>query len=275
MGLNNQTIKETAYFPFDGYVVEAGADEGSLTTVGGCDGDATGDFAYTVFKYQNAGNQTIINQIKNMVMNLSFTLSELNTDSMETLAGGALTKITTAGTPVVGDTQVVASGNWSYDKLIELTGQNASGAQPTINSVTGSVDGALTVNDDYFVAKTKSGKWAIYIVAAGTLTTTEVQSITIDTDYTPAASVELHGGSAGTTLSANVIRFAQYDTDGTTILRSLTIWSSTLGEGGLSFIFGSALNDGVNTMPMTLIGDIDTNRADGKQLFKYFDSQSA
>jgi hypothetical protein len=267
----NQIVNANAIFAFDGYVVQIGADEGSLTSVGSCDGDITGVINYTRSLIQNSGGQDILGQMKNFTADLSFVLQEFNVDKINEIGSGLFEQADIAGTPVVGANQTVNNGNWELDKLIELSGQNASGAQPTINSVTGSVDGALILDDDYFVTQTKAGKWAIYVVNTGTATATQAQNITINTDYTPAEAKRLFAGAATVELVPQVVRFINTDENGK--VRQLTIYRADLGDGGFTFSFGSALNEGVNTYPITMQGRLDSSRTNGRQLLEYLDEQ--
>jgi hypothetical protein len=271
----NQTTVQNAnaIFPFDGYKIEIGPNEGSLQNIGACDGDAVAELSWTKFKQESANAGVLVDQIKQMVANLTFSMFELDPTVLNQIGGGVFNLTTTAGAPVAGALQTVNSGEWVYDKLIPLTNKNSDGSQPTINSVTGSVDGPLTLNDDYFIAKNQDGKWSIYIVASGTLTTTEVQNITIDSDHTPAASYTLDAGTSSVTLTPQVVRFSHVNSGGKT--RSLTIYAAALGDTGFTFTFGSAINDGVQSFPVSLQGDLDTSRDDGKQLLSYLDEQSA
>lgn len=109
------------------------------------------------------------------------------------LRSGFDTKTTTPGTLVDDHSQVVASGDWGFDKFIELTGQNAAGTKQEMVSVTGSEDGALVLNTDYFQVQNAAGKWGI-VVRDSTTVTTEVQNLTIVYDYTPSASVKYVSG---------------------------------------------------------------------------------
>jgi hypothetical protein len=270
MATQPQLINSNAVFPFDGYVVKVGDDPGSLTSVGACDGDVSAALAYTINEIQNSGGQKITKQLKDFLITCDFTLMEFNVDRIVEMTGGLFNQADIAGTPVAGGNQVVSSGNWSYDQLIELTGQNASGAQPTINSVTGSVDGALVLDTDYFVVKTKAGKWAIYVIDSVTVTT-EVQDITVNSDYTPAAAKKMTAGTATLELTPKYVRFENVNDSGQT--RYLDVYSADLGDAGFTFSFGSALNEGVNTTPVQLVGRIDTNRTNGDQLLQYVDEQ--
>jgi hypothetical protein len=249
MATQQQLVNANAVFPFDGAVCLVGADEGSLTSIGALDGDIAAAMSYTRVKIQDSGGEKIITQLKNFEIACDFTLMEFNVDRIVDMAGGLFNQADIAGTPVAGANQVVSSGSWAYEQVIELSGQNASGAQPTINSVTGSVDGALVLDTDYFVAKTPSGKWGVYVTDSLTVST-EAQSITINSDYTPASAKKMTAGTATLELVPKFVRFE-------------------------TFSFGSALNEGTNTTPVSMVGSIDTTRTNGDQLLSYVDEQQA
>lgn len=119
-------------------------------------------------------------------------LENANRDVMELLLGGTASNV--AGTPVAGATQVLTNGSWNVNIFYEIENQNGDGSIITVNSVTGSVDGALTVNDDFdLIQDPTTGKYGIALqdIAAATNLTTIAQDITIDYDYTPNASENL------------------------------------------------------------------------------------
>jgi len=195
---------------------------------------------------------------------------ELDPTNIASVSGGVFTSTTTAGTPVVGGTEVIASGDWDY-KVYVLENQESDLSEPTINSVTGGTDGALVLNTDYRMVKTASNKWGILFISGGNITVL-TQAITIDSDYTPAASVALSAGASSVTLTPKVVRFSHTDDNGK--VRKLDVYSATLGDAGFTFTFGSQINDGAQSFPITLEGDIDTSRTSGQQLLTYTDEQS-
>ena len=123
-------------------------------------------------------------------------------DAVNTLIRGDLdTRTATAGAPVVGDTDVLVSGEWAAEVIYALDGQNSSGAEQSITSVVGSVDGALSGGDDYFIRKLSDGRWGILLedpALPPTNLTTIAQDITVTYDYTPAASVKWQSGDKST-----------------------------------------------------------------------------
>lgn len=116
-------------------------------------------------------------------------LENADRDIIDLLIGG--TPSDTAASPVAGATQTLASGSWNYNNFYVIENQMGDGTAPTINSVTGGTDGALTDGDGYHLGKNESGQWGIYLGDAASELTTESQNIVIDYDYTPNATESL------------------------------------------------------------------------------------
>ena len=123
--------------------------------------------------------------------NITGNMWEIKLAALNALRGGIDVLSSVASSLVSGATQLVAIGDWGFDEPILLTGQNQDGTVPTINSVTGSTEGAGAA-DDWTTTKI-GGEW--YLVPKdGTNFSSENQTLTIDTDYTPAASESLSSG---------------------------------------------------------------------------------
>ena len=105
-------------------------------------------------------------------------------DLIQLLFGGTPSDV--AGSAVNNFQQVIGVG-WAYSQFNKLSGQNANGTAPNIDSVVGSVDGALVANDDYLLTKDINGNWGITILDSATVSTLN-QTITVQYDYTPNAS---------------------------------------------------------------------------------------
>lgn len=117
-------------------------------------------------------------------------LENADRDIMKILMGGSISDV--AGTLVAGATQTLTNGAWVADQFYAITGKNGNGNAPTINSVTGGTDGALTAEVDYAIVKDTHGVWGITIFGtASTNLTTLAQNIVIDYDYTPNASEDI------------------------------------------------------------------------------------
>lgn len=198
MAQNQTTVKDQKAVQIGSAAVEYSADGGS-SFVGLGVGDS---FAFTEnitvldASPDNGDTPDLLDGIAEQDVQITGQLWEYDLDKINALRGGIDTKTSVASSPVTGAEQVVAAGNWSFDTPILLTGQNQDGTAPTINSVTGSTDGAGAA-DDFDTVKI-GGKW--YVVPRdGTNFATESQSLTIDSDYTPAASESLSTGGKTTT----------------------------------------------------------------------------
>lgn len=164
-------------------------------------------------------------------------LENADRDVMQLLMGGTATDV--AGTIVSGATQTLSSGAWDVNQFYVIDNQNGDGSIVVINSVTGSVDGALAVNDDYDLVKDPlTGKYGIVLqdVASATTLTTIVQDIVIDYDYTPNATESLALNIVFTESPRVVVRItATQDVTGKT--RIITLSDATFdGVYGLEFL---------------------------------------
>lgn len=211
----------------------------------------TGKLVRTKIDSDNRG--TIVNKVR-MEGQISFNwLEPGDAAKIENLFKGIVTLSSTAGSLVSGATQVVASplvpNEWT-----EITGQNASGLQPTINSVTGSVDGALTLNDDFHIVKNpNTGKWGIIFntVAIGPTLTTLVQTATINYDYTPAANLILTGGT-NQTATARYVKIVGPSEDDSNLTRNVVLAAATASSDMvLAFVDVETAGD-VGVMPVTM-----------------------
>jgi hypothetical protein len=97
--------------------------------------------------------------------------------------GGTIVK--PAGTPVSNATQDLTFTGYVHQ---DIEHQNYDGGAITVNSVTGSFDGLLTVTDDYTVTES-GGNYGITPVEGANITTLE-QTFSIDYDYTPTVATE-------------------------------------------------------------------------------------
>lgn len=268
----NQTNEGPSYVS-DGVQIairEAGSTD-SFTDIGVMANGFTSTYqnANSEVEFGNAQNPDKVS--KNLKLQIAPTeLYTMKNNIFALLSGGLITEETTAGTPVVGGTQTVASGAWAYSQFIELTGKESDGSQPTINSVTGSVDGALVLDTDYFVMKGVGG-WGIYIIDSATVTT-EAQNIVIDSDYTPAAGSTLYSGTSSKQLSAVEVQIRHYTDDDLTVYDyELVLFRSFLDAGSFVQTHNGARSDtDFDTYTFTMTAETDDTREDGKQLFSEY-----
>jgi len=190
------------------------------------------------------------------------------------IGAGVYTNTPIAGTKVEGATQTIAEDSWANDKFILIENQNFNGGAIVVNSVEGSVDHTLTVDDDYLVSQNEKGEYGIMIISTGGATTEE-QDIVIDYDYTPATGNKLTCGSTSALLQNVVIRLRHYTNDDLTEYdMEFFVWSGKMNSG-LNFNFKGQNEDGLIETTVAFTGTIDESRTDGDQLFSYFLANSA
>lgn len=151
-------------------------------------------------------------------------------DAINTLMRGTLdTRTVIAGALVAGETDTLLDGAWDVNIFYPIKHQNGDGSIIVVNSVSGSVDGVLTVNDDYDLVKNPSGVYGVVLqdLASATNLATIVQDIVIDYDYTPTASVKTQSGNK-TELTKFMVRITTKN-DGNTYL--ITFYYSNISTG--------------------------------------------
>ena len=217
-------------------------DIGALRDVGGLEG--TGAVTELLFdnvakiqKYKDGNRAKLVGK-----------LCEINFSNIELMNGGQIETTLVPGTLVSGHVQVIASGDFAIDTPYELDGQNASGAVPTINTVVGSVDGALSLGTDYNVVKLANGNWAIVPLTGTTL----AQTITVNSDYTPAASKVTTFNATGIK-SGVYMRITNTNEDGKTLVATL---KGVVNIAAFSIDFAGDNEDNVAEMPIELEGEI-------------------
>jgi len=211
-------------------------------------------------------------RVSSHTVDVGFTLIELHLDTIDKLRGAELDTVTAvAAAEVLDAVQVVSSGNWLYNNFIEFTYQMGDGTCPSIDSVTGGTDNALTVVTDYDTVKNGAGKWGI-IVKDSTAVTTETQTLTIQTDYTPAASNTF---STGGLTQIEDIDLKLTNTEYiSTVEKTKYLWIyKAYLNSGLEMAFKSSVDeDQAMEVPFKFEGELDTGRTAGDQLFIYSDN---
>lgn len=127
----------------------------------------------------------IINKFKKgSQFSFKFKLAEIDPDTLAGINEGWITKTIVAWTPVTWETQTIT--NPTALSLVEIENQNSDLTLLTVASVSGSVDGTLTVAD-YQLVKGPGGKTNIFF-KTGWAITTFTQVFTVTYGYTPTAS---------------------------------------------------------------------------------------
>lgn len=249
-----------------GCTVKIGDTVPGLENLGVLKGDAEINVTYDKVRVMGSKAERLLDGIKNPKATATFELYQIYWPNIEQLAGGAIVATPVAGVLVPGAVQVVASGAWSYNNFISIENQNGDGGIITVNSVTGSVDGLLVAETDYFIGQNELGTWGIFVIDSVTLST-EVQTITIDYDYTPNVSYSVVMGAPYTVITRKILEFSR-------LIDGLTGWVrlwSVANDEGLALRFPDVSQEEPVSLPMTLSGELDTTKASGEQLFEIHD----
>lgn len=273
MGAQTNTKKYS--YP-KGVALEVSTDSGSSwKDVGVLSDGVSWTFNYDLSEIENGNQVDPDAQAKNMSVSIAPTaLRSWGTDVVAALSAGMITREVIAGSLVSGASQIVSSGDWGFDEGILLDGQNGDGTAPTINSVTGSVDGAGAA-DDYDVYK-GSGGW--YLVPLdGTNFDTESQSLTINYDYTPAEGSYLYAGSSSKVLDYIQARVRHYTDDAlTTYDYEALFYRVRPDAGAITMTKSGALSgNGLDEWSIAMTGELESGNADGKQLFRIYQEDAA
>lgn len=278
----------TGYISFpDGAKVSVKADgESSYTDIGAINSAINCVLNYEENQVTTANAGKLAKQIREMTTAIDFTLINLNPANINRLGGDIFTLETSNGDAVSDIENQTISGGWSDNTLYNLVldstaeGEIKTASQPTLTSVTLDPDTAAEVlveDADYVVVETDNSPsgWAIQFIS-GNMDTASPTALDIQIVYgsnAPIASSTIYAGSSTETLSAYAIKFS-HTNDSDAIDRELEIYAADTNSGGFAFNFKGANEDGVEEMPLSITGKIDTTRDSGKQLMRYFQLES-
>ena len=185
------------------------------------------------------------------------------TDTLDAIELGIVINDATYGVPGITATPAVAVVTLSVDTPL-VTGLSANSVGGTIVIV--GVD-EFVLDTDYFLLRAHDGRWGINIVDSGIPVSTELQVITVDSNYTPAASYTLIMGDPSIELTTKIVEFSK--TIAGKIFRA-RLWSVT-NEDGLTLAFPDSAGDEPLSLPVSLVGGLDTGKAAGSQLIEIYD----
>ena len=224
--------------------------------------------AYDSVKVTGSRAESVKNFFKNMSLEASFSLIQLELGNIAKLMSGAGALESIAAAPVAGASHVIAAGAWLFSKFIPHEKQNGNGTAPTIVSVTGSVDGALVAGADY--ERVKVGDlWGILVKDSATVTT-EAQSITIVYDYTPSAKKVLKVGASAVDVRPRALRIRKL-LDAANNKYWTAIIYAAVNSNGFSFPLPRYDEDEPATLECVMTGQLDVSRTNLDQLFRIED----
>lgn len=279
------TLKADVVFK-DGAKAQVKVAGGSYIDIGALKGSIALSYTFDKEEFDTANAGDLDSRVTNMKVDGSFNLLNLNYANMSKLSSGLLTEVTNTGAlDSTIDDFVIASDAAENNKPYALEFVNTASqikltldSAPTIASVTGSVDGALTVDDDYFIIadENASSGYSIMFSTAGTgsiSTFTQTFTVVI-TSVTPVASTEVYAGSSTSQLVPYSLKFTHRDSNNDIDIE-FELYAADINSGGLQFNFGGADEDGYEESPIAFTGKIDSSLADGKQLFRALKAAAA
>lgn len=244
------SIQKRPSIRFGSTKLEVGSDFLSLVNLGALRGMSFNQkVENVVIEFDNT--ESIKKFKKGLTASFTLQLAEMDMTTYSIIDDGLVILNTTAGVLVAGEEQTVLDGAWTFNGPIIIENQNGDGTVVTVNSVTGSVDGALNANDDYFVGLDGQGRSTVTVVD-GTVATTEAQDLTINYDYTPNASKDVTFNDFGTKVE-KVARITNTDENGKNLIVNLT-GVTNITPTVMPFLADAA--DDVTTVEIELEGTI-------------------
>lgn len=278
-----QTTKTgNIYFPDGAQVLLTPAGETTPIDLGAINSAVTATLNYTENQVITANAGELDLQIREMSMDLGFTLINLNPINISKLGGGVFETVETAGVAVTTSPDQDIAAGWSdstlYDLVIETSPTDSTilkaSAKPTLTSVTLDPDGTpegLTEDDDYVLVENpqSASGWSIQFISSG-MTTITPTTFLIRIDYssvTPVERTTVYAGHSTKVLANGVLTFRHTDDNG--LIRELNLFSVAPTSGGFQFNFKGANEDSVEEMPITLRAKLDVSRTNGRQLMSW------
>lgn len=276
------TKKGNIYFPDGAKAQVKASGDSSYTDLGALNSAIGITLNYTENQLSTANAGKTDPQIRDMEIEGSFTLINFDLAAVEKMGGGIFERAQTAGTAVTTSPDQDIAAGWSDNTLYDLDIQTSSSdstplrasAKPTLTSVTLDPDGTpevLTENNDYVVQENSNSTsgWSIQFISAGMVVGSPT-TFPIRIDYssvTPYATTNMYVGTSTKILTPYALKFTH--TDSNSKIREVEIFSVSPTSGGFQFNFKGANEDGVEEMPITFNGDIDTSLTDGRQLIRW------
>jgi len=260
---------------------------GSFYDIGALNSSVTCTLNYTENQITTANAGKTVKQIRDMNIEGSMTLINLDPDNIERMGGGIFTKTTTlaSATTSIPD-QVIAAG-WDDANVYPLEMYTSSSdstklrmsTAPTITSVTLDAAGTpetLTAGNDYVIVESDcvSGYGITFVSANMSTGTPKTKAITIDYgSNTPVARTTLNAGSSTAVLDAYAMKIEH--TDSNSLVIGMTLYSVDAKSGGFQFAWKGANEDGLSEMPLSFQANLDSTLTDGAQLLSYYRDNGA
>ena len=276
------------YFPDGAQVLLTPSGETTPIDLGAVNSTITAVLNYVENRVNTSNAGYLQTQIRDMTMDLAFTLINLNSANVSKLGAGIFETVTTAGTAVTTSPDQDIAAGWADDTKYDLDIQTSSSdstplraaSKPTLTSVELDPDGTpetLVEGTEYVLtenANSASG-WSIQFISAN-MSTGSPTTLDIRIDYastTPVERTTVYAGSTTELLTSGELTFRHTDENG--LIRELNIFSQDPTSGGFQFNFKGANEDATEEMPITLQARIDTSRTNGRQLMSWVVDEGA
>jgi len=254
-----------------GCTVKIGDTVPGLEDLGVLKGDASIGITYDLLKVLGSKAEKLIDFIKNMKATASFEMYQLYLPNIKKLLDGVVDVNPIAGTPVVGHTEAKGANETEAGKFYQFEFQQGNGTVPANIVITQDPAGTplvLVADDDYIVTESfpDSGIWGLVFNDGGAqYDPTKAQEW--EYDYTPNEAYTLTMGDKSAEFVTKIVEFSK-TIDGKLFYARL--WSVT-NEEGLTLSFPDSANDEPLSLPVTLVGGLDTAKASGEQLIEIYD----
>jgi len=280
------THKEYVFIPDGCAVLAKKANESSFTDLGVVMGNCEAALSWAETKREYANAEADMG-VKDMIIEGSFELGNLNPDNIDRIGMGIFTKETIAAAPNTAIPVQDISAGWEDNVKYELVMYNSAtgnvkihmATKPIITTVKlapAGVDETLTeigaaASGDYMIVKDSNSYsgWSIIFNSAG-MSVGSPKTLPIRITYgtnIPIASTTLFAGSNSVTLDGYLLQFKH--TDSAALNRILDLFNVYTKSGGFKFSFKPVTDTGIETMPISFTAKLDTTRIDGKQLMAW------
>ncbi|HET6455302.1 MAG TPA: hypothetical protein VFI02_12940 [Armatimonadota bacterium] len=250
-----------------GCTVKIGDTIPGLMDLGVLKGDASIGISYEMIKVLGSKAEQLLNGVHNMKAEAAFELYQLHLPNIKELLDGIVDVTPDAGVLVPGYTENIDANATVVSKFYQFEKQNGDGTIPTSIVITKLPATVLVLGTDYLVIESfpGSGIWGLVFIAGGDYDPTA--AMTWEYDYTPNVSYTLVMGDKSATLVTKIVEFSK--TIAGKVFRA-RLWSVT-NEAGLTLAFPDSANDEPLSLPVTLVGGLDTAKAAGEQLIEIYD----
>jgi len=263
---NPQTTETTAQVLYGAVKIEvsSAANFAGAIDIGAVNGAKyTEEMKISTLESDNAVDRDIVTEQKGMI---EFEQIQMLNETARAIMRGTLDTITNVpGSAVTGAAQTIYSGSWGFNTFEPFDHQNGAGTIISVTSVTGSTNGALVAETDYFIVKNDDGIYGIMVKDSATVTTI-AQNLAIVYDYTPNASViyETGGKSA---VPYFYVRMTNTDENGK-IVKWETLGKCNLNKGDEIVFKKYNADDPRVPVPVSIQVRQDITLVAGKQLMR-------